>query len=307
MRIPERKRRQHHVWQHYLKSWATDNQIWCLRDGNTFCTNTINVAVDRDFYKLAALNPDDLVLIKWLVIDPVNSVGKKYHQEFLAALTAPARFVEQYKASSTNPEELDEFLDIQRTNVLEDYHAGIENSFQPLLDDILNGDLTFYSDEKRCITFLHFICSQLMRTKRIKERAIEGTKKNGGKDISRIWDVISHMFAVNIGMSLYLERTRRTLALVHNHTDIPFVTGDQPVLNLHAQGTTPPETASLYYPVSPRLALLLTEVNETPTFTSDGLTSTQATALNMRMLEACHSQVFAETASELLFLKQSSG
>ena len=156
MRIPERKRRQHHVWQHYLKSWATDNQIWCLRDGNTFCTNTINVAVDRDFYKLAALNPDDLVLIKWLVIDPVNSVGKKYHQEFLAALTAPARFVEQYKASSTNPEELDEFLDIQRTNVLEDYHAGIENSFQPLLDDILNGDLTFYSDEKRCITFLAF-------------------------------------------------------------------------------------------------------------------------------------------------------
>jgi hypothetical protein len=304
MRMLDRKRRQHHVWQHYLKSWATGDQVYCFREGSVFCTNTLNVAVERDFYKLPALNSDDLALIKWLVIDPANPVAKQYHQEFLSALTAPARFVELHRASSTDPEELDEYLDIQRTNVLEDYHERVENSFQPLLDDILKSDLSFYSSEQHTIGFLHFICVQHMRTKGIKERAIEGSRKNGGKDVSRIWDVISHMFAVNIGMSLYLERTKRTLALVHNHTDIPFVTSDQPIINLHAKGAAPPETLSFYYPVSPRLALLLTEVNEAPAFTGDGLTSTQIRALNMRILDACHSQVFAANEAELLPLKE---
>jgi hypothetical protein len=25
-----KKRRQHHVWQHYLKAWSTDGQLYCL-------------------------------------------------------------------------------------------------------------------------------------------------------------------------------------------------------------------------------------------------------------------------------------
>jgi hypothetical protein len=48
-----RKRRQHHVWQRYLKSWTVDDKIYCLKDSAIFATNTSKVAVDRDFYNAA--------------------------------------------------------------------------------------------------------------------------------------------------------------------------------------------------------------------------------------------------------------
>ena len=305
MRMPERKRRQHHVWQHYLKSWATDDQIWCLRDGSIFRTNTTKVAVERDFYKIPELTSEDVALIKWLVINPSqHELTQKNHENFLTMLAAPSRLAEQFRKFARDPKELDELLDIIRTNVLEDYHAGIEDSFSPLLDEILRNDLSFYADGRRCITFTHFLCAQHMRTKNIKEKSIERVRANGGPDISRIWDIMSQMFAVNIGTCLYLERSKRTLSLLQNRTGVPFVTGDQPVINLHATGVTPPETLSFYYPVSPRLALLWPEVGEAPAFTTDGLTPAQARALNMRILEACHSQVFAQTEAELLVLKK---
>lgn len=50
--------------------------------------------------------------------------------------------------------------------------------------------------------------------------------------LSRVWNIIIHMFATNVGSSLYLERKRRALIIVNNRTDIPFVTGDQPAINL---------------------------------------------------------------------------
>jgi hypothetical protein len=199
-----------------------------------------------------------------------------------------------------NLQKIEELLDGHHTNVLEDYHSGIENAFSPLLDDILNNDLSFYESDNRCIGFLHFISTQHMRTKGIKERSIERVKERGGQDLSRIWDIATHMFAYNIGMGLFLERKRRKLALMQNRTDVPFITGDQPIINLHGDGLRPPEELSFYYPVSPNLALILTEVDKEAAFPTQGLTSAQATNLNTRMLETCHSQLFGQTEASLL-------
>jgi hypothetical protein len=62
-----------------------------------------------------------------------------------------------------------------------------------------------------------------------------------------------------------------------------------------------PEAAPLswYYPISPRLALLLTEVDEEPSFSRAGLTSAQVNSPNARMVEASHSQVFAQSRVSL--------
>jgi hypothetical protein len=74
-------------------------------------------------------------LIKWLVIDPANPLAKKNHEEFLALLTAPMLF------EGRSPE-IDAMIDIYRTNALENYHAGIEESFLPLLDRLLEKDVS---------------------------------------------------------------------------------------------------------------------------------------------------------------------
>jgi Protein of unknown function (DUF4238) len=124
-------------------------------------------------------------------------------------------------------------------------------------------------------------------------------RERAGQDLSRIWDTATHMFA-NIGMGLFLERKQRKLILVQNRTDVPFITGDQPIINLHGDGVRPPEALSFYYPISPTLALILTEVDKEPAFPTEGLTSPQATSLNTRMLEACHGHLFGQTKDSLL-------
>jgi Protein of unknown function (DUF4238) len=110
---------------------------------------------------------------------------------------------------------------------------------------------------------------------------------------------MSHMFAVNIGMGVFLERRTRKLVLVENATGLEFITGHQPLINLHGDGEKPPATLSWYYPISPRLALFLTEVDEEPAFTTASLTSAQVSDLNARLVAASHSQVFARSRESL--------
>lgn len=142
--------------------------------------------MDRDFYKLHQLTDDDLALIKMLVIDPAHPQAKRHHEHLLVQLTGPARFVEQNRHRLNNLEKIDELLDVHQTNALENYHASIEERFLPLLEMILAGDISFYERDAQCITFLHFICMQTMRTKAVKERTIDRIKRHDGKELMQI-------------------------------------------------------------------------------------------------------------------------
>jgi Protein of unknown function (DUF4238) len=287
--VGAKKRRQHHVWQRYLKSWSTNGQLHCLMDNRIFQTGTATIAIEQYFYKIGKLTATDIALIRFLVIDieGLHPLTRKNHEE-----TVPALF--DGKSS-----DLDDLIDTFRTNALEDYHARIEASFLPLLDGALRKDISFYSDKKSCITLFHFLATQHMRTKGVKVKIINTLKQKDGLDVSRIWGIMSHMFATNIGMVVCLERSKRKLALVENTTDRAFITGDQPVINLHGGGEKSPATLSWYYPISPRLALLLTEVDEEPAFTTASLTSAQVNDLNARMVAASHSQMFAQSQESL--------
>jgi hypothetical protein len=189
------------------------------------------------------------------------------------------------------------------TNVLEDYHASIEASFIPSLESALGGDISFYKDE-RCIPFLNYLCTQYMRTKGIKDRTIELCNADGSADLSRLWNVLIHMFATNIGADLFRDRRRRKLILVHNRTDVPYITGDQPAINLKGARPHPPENLSIYYPISPQLALLLADVDEEPLFGIEGLTAAQASMLNEKLFEASYKQVFAQSEGSLRALRR---
>lgn len=297
------KRQHHHVWQRYLKSWTTsDGSIWCLQNGHTFATGTPVIAVEKDFYKLHKLTNEDVELIKAL-FDKGHPLSKRNHANLLNMVMAPFQITEQVK----NPQRraiIEQLLDNYASDVLENYHASIEASFIPSLESALNGDISFYIDDERCIPFLNYLCTQFMRTKGIKERAIKLCDADKSANLGRVWNVLIHMFATNIGASLYRERKQRRLILVRNHTDVPFITGDQPAINL--KGTRPrlPENLSIYYPVSPQLALILADVDERPLFPAEGLAAAQASMLNTRLFEASYKQVFAQTEGSLKALRR---
>jgi Protein of unknown function (DUF4238) len=292
--LPRKKHRQHHVWQHYLEPWTTKKKIFCLRAGKIFHPDTKNVAVERDFYKLQRLTNEDIAFLRLFVINVGPAYAKPMHEDFLRELLAPRAFVEQNRHKLKNAAEADTYLETQEINVLEDRHMEIESSFSTMLQQLRQGDISFYSNDDDCIMFARYIATQYMRSKGIKVRMIERFQQAMGVDISRLWDIASLIQSVNIGCSLFQGRKRQQLVLLRNNTDVAFITGDQPIINLHGgKRPTPPTELSMYYPVSPTAALIWGEVDEEVPYSTDTLTAAQVSAFNARIAAEAHSQTFA--------------
>jgi hypothetical protein len=296
------KRHHHHVWQHYLKTWTIDGGIFCLQDGRIFATGTRVVAVQKDFYKLEHLTREDVALIK-LLFEKSNPHSKQANADLLNQLMIPFQLLER-TADPAQRAMIAKYVDEYASDVLENYHARIEADFIPILQCALRSDLSFYHDE-RCIPFMYFLCTQYLRTRGIKERVLNPPPGRQFFDMSRIWNVLIHMFATNSAGSLYVERKRRKLILVNNRSAVPFVTGDQPAINLKGTRPEAPERFSVYYPISPQLALILADIDEQPLFPAEGLTDAQASYLNKRLATASYKQVFAKARASLKAVRPS--
>ena len=60
---------QHYVWQHYLRAWAHDGQVWCVRapKKQAFRTNTSNIGSETYFYRVQELDEDDIAYLKAVI------------------------------------------------------------------------------------------------------------------------------------------------------------------------------------------------------------------------------------------------
>lgn len=63
-----KKRKQHYIWRYYLNAWATDEQIFCLRENKIFKTNLMNIGNIRDFYRLKELSNQDIEILNLLIL-----------------------------------------------------------------------------------------------------------------------------------------------------------------------------------------------------------------------------------------------
>lgn len=89
------------------------------------------------------------------------------------------------------------------------------------------------------------------------------------------------------------------LLLVKNATDVPFITGDQPVVNTKVTPETrgePPTECELFYPVSPTRAVVVSESKE---WTRSELSVEQVLRFNRLMMENSHEMVFASVREQL--------
>ena len=85
-----KKRRQHHVYRHFLDAWSTSGKIHCLGGGKIFAAHTKNVAVEGDFYRLEEITVGDREFILGM-IKPTNPHGHRTSINFLNMFTAPHR------------------------------------------------------------------------------------------------------------------------------------------------------------------------------------------------------------------------
>jgi hypothetical protein len=262
------------------------------------------VAVQRDFYKLNLLTDEDIKFIREIFIEPLPEVSRGVSENFLLmfGLWPRQRAALTEAQIEANPE-LVALIDEQIFNAEEDFHSGVESRAAPLVEAARKGNLSFYEDRDSAITFCHFMCLQHFRTKAIRERTIQRFSSRLNIDISRTWNIISHILAVTAGASLFRERKARPLFLLQNETSIPFITSDQPTVNLQggSLNDAAPEHLSFYYPIAPTLALLWDEPGQDTGFRNRKLTDDDVKILNAQEIRTSNLQVFANTSAALDF------
>jgi len=300
------KKNQHYVWRKHIAAWSEKDKIWCIREGDAepFQSNPRNVAAERYFYELQVLSSEDLKLVKSIAFDPIKSgVLAKFSHDWVEKYQILFELIDYVRKQHTASAELNlEVVQLLKT-LDEDFHSYLESTSGSYLDQLRCGDVSFYKDDGSAVEFCHFLSYQYLRTKKIQEKLIAENNEPFGPDtVRRIWPLLRHVFSINIGAQLFLRRDKMPLILVDAPPNIDFITCDQPVMNTYgayiASGTQV-ENVEMYYPLSPRKALLLSDRIEFAKLHGKELSPFLAMYLNQIVERSSYHWLFAQKKESL--------
>lgn len=331
------KHRQHYVFQAYLKNWSANNRIWCCRNRKKcFLSNTINVAQERDFYRIKDLNSEEeYFLMLFLSRQPKDRIEimrreietYKKPLKWKALIDVLKSSIEStvYKGKSiprgmeTLLVEAEQFTESAVNDMVEDLYCNEEGELTKMLKLLKDGDLDFYykpylhfeklSVDSKC-AFLMYVCSQHYRTKGARERFVKGLNDilnselghKLGIDKSNIRPVnVAHhvLWYVECLLADKLYANNAHLTLLVNKSNIPFITTDQPVINLLADYqniTEKVENVILYYPISPEIAITINDDNLENRIE---LTEEEVEQYNQKLVESSYEYIFANSKESL--------
>ena len=298
-----KKRSQHYVWRKYLEPWTTDSLIWCLRNGERiFRTNPINIGQQSYFYRLNELHDEDIQLIHKL-FGGSSSIAKQLNEKVIELFQAPfkaKRFVEKYSDRSTVHNNIFKKL-IDETE--DEFHTKTEHLGQTYIKEIIGGNFGIIQEDNNLKNFLLFIVIQFTRTKRMQEEVINSNIPATRDQLRRIWPVLRHILARNIGGHIWANNEDFHFKIIENKSTINFITTDQPVINTEAilSGNVYPDTLRMFYPLSPKTAFLIEPKSD---FNSSTLilNEHEIRHYNTLMKEFSYEQVYAKSKEELINL-----
>jgi hypothetical protein len=123
-------------------------------------------------------------------------------------------------------------MEIAQKTAGEEFHTLIEESATSELDCLRAKDASFYNDDSRCSNFIYYLMCQFFRTLKMRNLVASFGTPVPGHDLRRTWVIESLIYATNVGFALYAERHRYKIIFLENQSAVPFITGDQPVINL---------------------------------------------------------------------------
>jgi hypothetical protein len=293
-------RRQHYVSQAYLSAWTDGTRLFCLRGGKVFAASTRDVAQQRDFYRLRELTDLDIALIEGMtrpMPEHVQAATRRLVGEFRLVTRLRRRIGEM---EPPDPEAL-KALDVLVNNLEEQMHARVESVGMPFVKSMIAGDTGFLRAANGAPDFYYFLSVQHLRTKRMRETFLRRQKETGTPFLfERAWNVLTHIFATSMSWSLYSDRANLRVVLLSNDTGVPLITADQPLTNLLGHGDgTPPEKLAWYYPLSPSVAMVLTE----PPYIYDrervAMTRADVERFNRLIQDGSFEQIYASSREQL--------
>lgn len=266
---------QHYIWRSYLAAWtktnASDGQIMCLRDKKIFPVSLMKIAKENCFYGIQELSEQERTLIYEMTVRNTRGMQREVNKSWLELYCAPFDLINDLTAlgcsilGHTDRLEIENEQAFQNWNVecMEKVHAQIEKTGLPYMTLLRQDSLEFWKDDADRDGFSFFLCNQYFRTQKARDSILavfETAKQEAGffADIrpERIWLPLSLIFASNIGAQI----AHRYAAVLLQADKACFIVGDQPVINTHStfDKMTAPSDVELFYPVTPRSALLLT-------------------------------------------------
>lgn len=300
-----KKKRHHYVWQKYLQPFCyQNNMIYCLYEKRVKGISTKDIAVEKNIYRLNELSSEEIDFLLKLFevkdITVINEINRYWVKLFNAV------FETKNTSLSSNAKEDNKRKEIIQ-NLCEDLHMKIEKAGLKFLDKLYNKDVSFYDNDIERANFLLFIMIQYSRTKKMRD-AISSIDGKGHIDFKNAWNVIVFIMSTSVGTRIFNEKSKWELKILDNKTSIPFITSDQPIINIYAKNTKIENTKlsddefELYYPVSPVLAVVLKKKGKA-FIDYNTLNDVTINYLNVKMQNESHLQVFSNTESYLNIIK----
>lgn len=101
-----------------------------------------------------------------------------------------------------------------------------------------------------------FIATQYMRTP-VRMRNVLQNTAGSSFNIDACWGLLRTIYATNIAATMYLKRDTITATFLHASSDVEFITGEQPIVNVRATGEQIATELEFYYPLDPQRAVLV--------------------------------------------------
>lgn len=306
-------KKQHYVWRYYLSPWTDDKsttgKIICLRNNKIFVSSLNNVAHENYFYEAKQLTEQEKNFIYMFTTRNVSDIQKKISEDWINLYSYPFDldvFISQL-VSPLEPQYIQEQKEILKDMTIsniERLHSIIERSATTFLDQLRQGDISFWEDSKNRDKFSFYLCIQYFRTKRNRDAlrwVFEQALKKGDyfKNIrpDNIWIPLTLIFASNLGV---YTANNLFAVLLRSGAD-SFIVGDQPVVNTYStfDMTAAPTDVELFYPITPKLGLLLTKDSQYTNGETREINADEIKRYNSIEFKMSREQVFAKDRTQL--------
>lgn len=301
------KIKQHYVWRHYLSAWANDNCIWTyFKEQNTIHQpGLMGVAQEKNFYKLIDLNEAEEKFLEKFIDYTSKPVVKGLNQDFLKMFTLHTKLkkvIDDINDTVVDKDKVNESLKELEQNLMEEAHSKIEKFGFELLKIRSLPDLIAIDQDDGLFEAILYICIQYFRTKNTRKSVLKNFEGDRFEEMAtKTYNILCFTLATNLTREISLNKNLRFL-LLHNDSDIKFITGDQPVVNLCETVDELGEVIDLdwFYPLNPTLALRLHfSTLQKEKFDSSVIDSIEVDKLNLKIFENSNFFVFANCKEQL--------
>ena len=294
---------QHYVWQHYLRAWTNSKKLWCKRVDNPepFNTSPRNIGAQRFFYEFQQLSWGDITYLKALISRASSPRLRELNQGWIDSAQMSFEVRRKLNSIDIKPqhrEELEKDLRKIEKTLGESLHGATEELAIPILAKLREEDAAFYQNVETRNDFINFISHQYFRTAKMRN-IITAIRNPLPHDIARTWPIEAFIYATNLASSLVGEGRKRRIIFLRNASAVPFITGDQPVINLLGANE---EEVDLYYPLKSDLAIIFT-ANQL-SFPSDHIDigAIEVESYNHRIYAMSDSQIYGDDPAYLKVL-----